>query len=231
MTPSKNAHRIDPKHAHGEQVAPEIEAQLVQLTIEPKFNRVTQQFEISAGQQQQIQHAVSCDSIKLDTVLVCPECECVPTFRQGCGSCGCGVVNREPLIHHFACAHVGAAEDFRVNGDLVCPKCLMNGLVAGTDFEQVESRNTCAECNAVAATTQTIGHCVSCDSRFPITAAKEKTLTGYRIAIHEQHIPQAAQEKSPSRQIVHSNVPPAKMKRSISRQPGNRLRRRRRGVK
>lgn len=119
--------------------------------------------------------------IRIDQVLVCPDCEGVPTFRSGCGCCGSAFVEQEVLLHHFACAHVGPESDFRERGQLCCPKCRTQDLIAGADFEQIAGVNRCGDCDAVLSETKMIGHCLSCDLRFDAADAKLKTLYAYEV--------------------------------------------------
>lgn len=118
---------------------------------------------------------------RVDQVLVCPDCEAIPTFREGCGCCGSAFVEQEILLHHFACAHVGPESAFRLGGQLCCPKCRTRDLIAGADFEQITGVNRCSDCDAVLTESKMIGHCLSCDLRFDVADAKLKTLHAYEV--------------------------------------------------
>ena len=48
----------------------------------------------------------------VDRVKVCPHCEALLTFRDGCPQCGSPKTEESQLIHHFACAHVAPSTDF-----------------------------------------------------------------------------------------------------------------------
>jgi DNA-binding response OmpR family regulator len=119
--------------------------------------------------------------MELDQVLACPCCQAIPTFRGGCSCCGSGIVQRDVLIHHFACAYVGSESKFRSGNELVCPKCRLNGLVAGTDFEFSDGVMRCADCGAVSGDTTMIGHCLACQHRFPVNDASVVPLIGYQV--------------------------------------------------
>lgn len=123
--------------------------------------------------------------LALDQVLVCPCCKAIPTFRPGCGVCGSAWTERESLIHHYACAHIGAESEFRNNDELSCPKCLKKDLVAGADFEIVGGGCVCSDCGAKSSDSQLVGHCLSCDHRFPAYEASLIQLTGLRV--HDAH--------------------------------------------
>lgn len=120
-------------------------------------------------------------STHLDTVLVCPECGGIPTFRHGCEACGSAMTEPESIIHHYACAHIGAESTFRKGSILSCPKCLQSDLVAGSDFECVSGAYRCHDCNHVANDPVLIGHCLSCQCRFPASEAITYPIVGYHV--------------------------------------------------
>ena len=119
--------------------------------------------------------------ISLDKVIVCPECEAIPTFRPGCGACGSAWVEQEVLIHHYACAHVGPEDEFLTPAGMVCPKCRLRDLVAGSDFEQIRGCLRCSDCDAVFTQTKMIGHCLSCQHRFAADDGELQFVYGYRV--------------------------------------------------
>lgn len=132
--------------------------------------------------------------IALDKVIVCPECEAIPTFRPGCGACGSAWTEQEVLIHHYACAHVGPEQEFITSDGLVCPKCRLRDLVAGSDFEQIKGCQRCTDCEAIFTEANMIGHCLSCEHRFAATEGKVKAIHGYEVG----RSPQAATISAPS---------------------------------
>ena len=118
-------------------------------------------------------------TVSLDEVLVCPSCEAIPTFRYACQQCGSGRLKRSLLIHHFACAYVGRADEFEKDGALVCPKCRVSNLVAGTDFEYSPAEYRCQSCHWADSELQQTAHCLGCDRRFPASQAESLELIGY----------------------------------------------------
>ena len=117
--------------------------------------------------------------VLLDRVQVCPQCRSVPTFRFGCSACGSGCVTNDRMIHHYACAHVGAAQDFDEDGELVCPKCRMRRLVVGADFEHLTGPYRCLDCGWSAAELEHVAHCLGCGFRFPANQAVIEDLVGF----------------------------------------------------
>jgi hypothetical protein len=115
-----------------------------------------------------------------DRVQLCPECRGLPTFRQGCPRCGAARLTNERLIHHFACAHVGAMADFEADDELVCPKCRTRRLVVGADYEYMKGPYHCLECHWSDMELEPVGQCIRCGFRFPGYQAHVEELRAYR---------------------------------------------------
>ncbi len=116
----------------------------------------------------------------VDRVKVCPQCESLPTFRDGCPDCGSALTESSQLIHHFACAHVAPAKEF-VSDSISCPKCLAQGLVVGADFEYLSGPRDCLECEWSDANLAIIGECLRCGHRFANDEALEKEVLEYHV--------------------------------------------------
>lgn len=119
--------------------------------------------------------------VLVDRVLVCPQCQALPTFRNGCRACGSVHLASCRLIHHFACAHVGFVADFESQGEIVCPKCRTHGLVVGTDFEHLDGPYRCLDCKWSDTELEFVGQCLRCGLRFPAGQLCEKELIGYHV--------------------------------------------------
>lgn len=116
----------------------------------------------------------------IDRVKVCPQCEALPTFREGCPQCGSALTETVPVIHHFACAHVAPASEFE--GEcLSCPKCRVQNLVVGADFEYLSGPRSCRECDWNDAALAMIGECLGCGHRFAGQDAIEKEVFEYHV--------------------------------------------------
>jgi len=116
----------------------------------------------------------------VDRIKVCPHCEALPTFREGCPQCGSALTETSQVIHHFACAHVAPATEF--DGDsLTCPKCRAQKLVVGADFEYLSGPQSCRECDWNDATLSLIGECLRCGHRFAGDQAHEKEVFEYHV--------------------------------------------------
>lgn len=106
-----------------------------------------------------------------DQILVCPHCSSLPTFRNGCRKCGSARVTQDELIHHYACAHVDRSLAFQKEGGLVCPKCHVQKLIVGADFEYLSGQFCCSDCQWEDATLESIAHCLRCNYRFAAAEA------------------------------------------------------------
>jgi hypothetical protein len=115
----------------------------------------------------------------LDRVLVCPRCETLPTFRHACRACKSARIDRERLIHHYACGHVDRIDAYRLGDELRCPKCLRRNLVVGADFDFQQGPVVCADCRWRDSDAAYVGHCLRCGFRFVAEEAKEQQLVGY----------------------------------------------------
>jgi hypothetical protein len=100
---------------------------------------------------------------------------------MGCASCGSARVQSERLIHHFACAHVGHAEDFDGPRGLACPKCRTRTLVVGADYEFQPGPFRCLDCHWSDTELCLVGQCLRCQFRSPGEQAHELELKGYHV--------------------------------------------------
>lgn len=117
----------------------------------------------------------------IDRVLVCRQCETLPTWRRGCHQCGSGRIDQDRLVHHFACAHVAAASEFETPTGLHCPKCRTKNMIVGSDFEFIDGPLQCFDCDASGGLPTMSGLCHRCFDRFEHADAFEKKLYGYNV--------------------------------------------------
>lgn len=149
----------------------------------PEFDPRTKQVNFGVFEQRlsEWEHDPSTSRVALDRIIVCPKCDGVPTLRPGCGSCGSAWIEPQILIHHYACAHVGPESEFRTPEGLVCPKCRLRNLVAGSDFEQIQGCMQCSDCKAVFTEPRLIAHCLNCQHRFPAASGRLKSIYAYKV--------------------------------------------------
>ncbi|MEM8945849.1 MAG: hypothetical protein AAGD11_11755 [Planctomycetota bacterium] len=116
----------------------------------------------------------------VDRVQVCPQCQSLPTFRNGCPQCGSALTEQSRLIHHFACAHIAHAAEFGTKS-LCCPKCRTEKLVVGADFEYLDGTHSCRECEWTDTELSQIGECLKCGHRFVGEDGVEKEVFEYHV--------------------------------------------------
>ena len=199
LFPPAQGRRVDEPHVHAIPQTAETpvrvtcheaigESQRTPSLVVPNFDPASLRFTygVSQGQLAAWRSDETVAKVALDKVLVCPCCAGLPTFRHGCGTCGSAWTQPEVLIHHYACAYIGPESAFRKGHDLICPKCRQLGLVAGSDFETVAGGNVCHDCGASSSQAELIGHCLSCEHRFPAAEAVSLELSGFHVSrVHE----------------------------------------------
>lgn len=117
-----------------------------------------------------------------DRMLVCPECESIPSIRPGCPSCGSRSVRPDLLVHHYACGNVDHLHRYTIakdNGSLTCHKCHKGGLLVNCDYDVSDGLTRCVECGWSGNTTKLVGTCHKCNTSFLIDEAKDIEVMRY----------------------------------------------------
>lgn len=117
----------------------------------------------------------------MDRVKTCPDCNGLPTFRDGCPKCGSGQVQENQMLHHFRCGHVDTRAAFQSSNGLECPKCLTSDMIVGVDFEHVSGIQSCGNCHWSGDKLDLVGQCTQCGLRFPGADAVNSELVGYHV--------------------------------------------------
>ena len=55
-------------------------------------------------------------------------------------------------------------------------------MIIGADYEYLDGPNMCYDCGQANLEKIQIGHCLSCEHRFPMTMAHEMEIIGYRVS-------------------------------------------------
>jgi hypothetical protein len=150
--------------------------------LTPALDKKTMTFQLGFAPEVLDQWATigAMERVLVDKVQVCPRCQGVPTFREGCPNCGSADLENDYLIHHFACAHVGPISDFERDGDVICPKCRVRNLVVASDFDYVAGPYHCVDCRWDGVKAEEVAQCLRCQFRFPAYQANTQELRGYR---------------------------------------------------
>lgn len=177
IVPADQVRRVDPAHVVNGGLEPKL--------IVPELNHQTLKMDFGFRQHEVPSWEANPQvrKVPLDTLCACPECESMASYRPGCGSCGSAFLEKQDLIHHYACAHVGPEKEFRPHGvsGLSCPKCRMKELISGADFELTAGCWSCRDCDEVISEPTQVGHCMSCQNRFLAADAKVVTIYGYQF--------------------------------------------------
>jgi CheY-like chemotaxis protein/predicted Zn-ribbon and HTH transcriptional regulator len=100
----------------------------------------------------------TCGWHTLNIIEVCPRCKSID-------------IEIESVVHHFACAHVGAWSDFKQGADLVCPKCDAKLRQIGMDYEKPGDTYVCKGCGYAFTDSKVIAKCLRCGHECPAEAA------------------------------------------------------------
>jgi hypothetical protein len=150
--------------------------------LRPSLNPEKLRFEHTLSERllERLADAGILDRVILDRIQVCPHCGALPVYRATCHSCRSSLIVADELVHHFACAHVGAVDQFRHENVLRCPKCQIGPLIVGSDFEYLPGLHTCLDCAGVGSQLQLRGKCTACEHDFSVDEATLHELGGFR---------------------------------------------------
>ena len=176
IVPSDQRRRVDAAHATA---ASADEPRLYVPVFDPATHRLS--FGPYEDRKKRWEADETVTKVLLDRIIVCPECEAIPTFRPGCEVCGSAWSQEQTLIHHYACAYVGPESEFHTASGLACPKCHLQNLVAGSDFEQTRGCLQCADCQTIFAEQKMIAHCLGCQHRFAAKDGLVQEIHGYQV--------------------------------------------------
>ncbi|MEM9588459.1 MAG: hypothetical protein AAGA03_14340 [Planctomycetota bacterium] len=117
----------------------------------------------------------------MDRVLLCKQCQSLPSWRMGCPECGSGRTHQERQFRHFACGHSDKEALFKDQQQIRCPQCQQSELVLGADYEVTEGPITCLDCGQVSGAVKMSAACHTCHNRFSAEEALQQSLYGYHI--------------------------------------------------
>ncbi|MFQ5561740.1 MAG: diguanylate cyclase domain-containing protein, partial [Nitrospinota bacterium] len=83
-------------------------------------------------------------------------------FQEVCPHCKSADLQVEDLIHHFACAHVGASTEYKKGSKNICPKCDKELRHVGVDFDKPSIVYTCSPCGHTSQDPEITTTCFNC---------------------------------------------------------------------
>lgn len=79
----------------------------------------------------------------------CRQCGCAfLNFVESCPDCTSQNLQVDDLVHHFRCAYTAPLDEFRQQGELVCPKCDHHLQHIGVDYDKPSLTYQCNGCNS-----------------------------------------------------------------------------------
>ncbi|MEO1261895.1 MAG: hypothetical protein AAFZ15_24035 [Bacteroidota bacterium] len=118
----------------------------------------------------------------LDKINLCQACDSAfLNFRETCTKCHSIDLVTEDLIHHFRCAYVGPASDFKQGDDLVCPKCDKSLRHIGIDYDKPSEIFNCQTCNHQSQEAPMKAACADCGNEMELSYISSKNIGTYQL--------------------------------------------------
>jgi predicted RNA-binding Zn-ribbon protein involved in translation (DUF1610 family) len=117
-----------------------------------------------------------------EKVLVCPSC-LSPNVSNDyvCPNCNSIDIERKTLLEHTECGNIDNADNFLVEGRLLCPKCNKELIEAGSDYQKLGAWFQCTQCGKRSDLPSPIHRCRNCGHIFTIRDTGFVTLYAYRL--------------------------------------------------
>ena len=108
-------------------------------------------------------------------------------FQEVCPDCGSSNLEVDDLLHHYPCANVGPAADFRTGGRLVCPKCDKGLRQIGVDYDKPSSVYRCRACGRSFQDAVVQSECFNCGRLADPEELLVRTLKKYELSALGAH--------------------------------------------
>ena len=129
-----------------------------------------------------------------DKIHICPACSRYNmNFREVCPQCGSPGIEVQEMIHHFACGHVGAINQFQHGLRLVCPKCRAELRHIGLDYEKPTETYLCSINGHVFTEPDVETACVACGAKFPPKDLINRNIYSYELTGRVEDVVQMGQ--------------------------------------
>lgn len=133
-----------------------------------------------------VQFCPACNSQSLKLVSLCPKC-------------GSGHLVRRKFYSHKNCGFAGTDEDFAHADGRVCPRCRVELVLLGSDYEGMGVRYQCEECHAPIEAPQEKWRCDSCRRVYEKNDIRELVLNRY--VVNQQQMARLRVERIPKARV------------------------------
>jgi len=102
-------------------------------------------------------------------------------FREVCASCNSIDISPHDMIHHFVCAHVAPAADFKKEDELSCPKCDKHLRHIGIDYDKPSTIYHCNTCSHEFQQPKMEALCMDCETINELDELIQQPISEYSI--------------------------------------------------
>ncbi len=102
-------------------------------------------------------------------------------IREECTECGSSNLEEESYLHHFKCAYQGPESDFRVDDDLVCPKCRQELTHFSVDYDKPGSMLQCQSCGHATSEPRIGFVCMECEAHYDGDTVRMRDVYAYEL--------------------------------------------------
>jgi len=127
------------------------------------------------------------DNSLIDRVQLCTNCnDSYLVYKETCPKCQSIDIQANDVIHHFPCAHIAPASEFKKgeNDAMECPKCDKHLRHIGIDYDKPSVVFTCNNCEHHFQHAEIMSECHSCDTKNKLEELIEVDIHSYKITMN-----------------------------------------------
>ncbi|MFO7676206.1 MAG: restriction endonuclease [bacterium] len=135
-----------------------------------------------------------------DCVQFCPVCNSEELkLISRCPKCGSRHLVRNRMLEHKACGMRAPEEDFDRSGTRACPKCRVDLVLVGTDYDDLGMRRRCVDCSELVDQPVEEWQCRACRRTFGKAMLREEVL--YRYTVNQSQLARMRVERIPKARV------------------------------
>lgn len=124
----------------------------------------------------------------IDNVHLCKSCHGnYFNFREVCPSCKSIDITPQDMIHHFVCAHVAPATDFKKGDGIECPKCDKPLRHIGIDYDKPSTIFHCNSCNNEFQEPNMEALCIDCGTSQGLEELVSQQISSFSLTKKGEH--------------------------------------------